>query len=312
MACVLFHSPHRSAWGKMLIVKLATVFLSLGLVPAKATAKAGATLTVRRWCDLSAHLQVNLEGPHSQPRVLEVVRREASETETASETTSATNGAQSGSPPAAQAPPATSASATASASSSSITVSSSSSLVTASSSSSGTSSSKSAGHAGAAPTSSGTPAGTSSQVLSSSSPSLVATATASGSGIPSASGPVIRLGVSNWTRIESSGKGCGPAWGGLGGGNTQARLRYFEIPLTGEDDSWAETFRYTTFEAGGDILKGDIPEWAGWNDTKAEVTNKISETYRVSGVLADSVRRRADGSATSISGVSLRKMQTSR
>lgn len=149
-------------------------------------------------------------------------------------------------------------------------------------------------------------------MLSSSSPSLIATATASGSGIPSASGPVIRLGVSNWTRIESSGKGCGPAWGGLGGGNTQARLRYFEIPLTSEDDSWAETFLYTTFEAGGDILKGDIPEWAGWNDTKAEVTNKISETYRVSGVLADSVRRRADGSATSISGVSLRKMQTSR
>jgi len=133
------------------------------------------------------------------------------------------------------------------------------------------------------PTSS-TNSGAATPQSSSSGPPPVATPTASGGLGAAASGPVIRLGVTNWTRIDASGKGCGAKWGGLGGGDTDTRLRFFEVPLSGDEESWAETFRYTTFEAGGDILHGDIPDWPGWNDSHAEVTNKISETYRVSGL----------------------------
>jgi hypothetical protein len=134
------------------------------------------------------------------------------------------------------------------------------------------------------------------------------TNTASGDSAPTQSGAVLRLGLTNWTRFDASGKGCGAKWGGLGGGDTGTRLRWFEIPLTGDDTSWAETFRYTTYQSGGDLLKGTIPDWPGWNDPNATVTNEISETYRVSRVVilpCDALIR----SVISTSGASWRRTQ---
>ena len=113
----------------------------------------------------------------------------------------------------------------------------------------------------------------------------------------------------NWTRIESSGGGCPVAWGGLGAAPEVGAIRGWVLPIRGDEVSWATTFRYTTYETGGDQAN-PAPVWEGAASPDGSPSSKIKATYRVRPFTAPQ-RPVSESSVPCICGASCRRICSS-
>ena len=71
------------------------------------------------------------------------------------------------------------------------------------------------------------------------------------------------------------------AWGGLGAAPEVGAIRGWALPIRGDDVSWATTFRYTTYETGGDQATDPAPVWEGAASPDGSPSSKSEATYRM-------------------------------
>lgn len=100
------------------------------------------------------------------------------------------------------------------------------------------------------------------------------------------------------------------AWGGLGAAPEAGAIRGWPLRMRGDDESWANSFRYTTYETGYSQGTDPAPVWVGADGPEGSPTSKIKATYRVR-LLTVPHRPTTESSALCICGKSCRKMSSS-